>query len=393
MVCRLGEQRWRPMAPSGSFLVKLLLLLVAVIIFACTNTAQGSRDMEPLELWQQGKLRGANVYFPPTGPSQTPEEIADGLKALRSWGANLVVVPLQRVYDPEAPYNFHPEALAWTDLYVDAAKEAGLFVCVTCRTGPGRADFNKSYEIYQQPEAQEAYARMWRDIAKHYRDREIVVGYSVMCEPHPEDDYLKNGKTMAEAAEAMKGTPADWNALARRCTRAIREVDESKPIIIGATLWSYPQAFAFLEPTGDPRTVYAVHYYGPHGYSHQEPGGDVHYPGEVTGGHGGTTEMLNQETIRKAFEPVVCFQKEHKVPIFAGEFGCVRWAPDMLDYLRDVMDVYEEQGWSCAYWVLRSWDAMDIEGVADAADKERYPDTPQLQLFKTYFKRDDVFPK
>lgn len=380
------------MAPSVGKLVKLFVLVAAVIPFGCTNTAQGSKGMDPLELWRQGKLRGANVYFPPTGPRQTPEQITEGLKVLRSWGANLVVVPLQRVYDPEPPYDFSPEALAWTDRYVDAAEQAGLFVCVTCRTGPGRADFNKSYEIYQQPEAQKAYARMWRDIAKHYRDRQIVIGYSVMCEPHPDDGHLEKGLTPAEAAAAMKGTPADWNALARECTHAIREVDGSKPIIVGATLWSYPQAFEFLEPTGDSHTVYAVHYYGPHSYSHQEPGADVHYPGEVPA-HGGATETLDRAVIRKAFEPVLRFQKEHNVPIFAGEFGCVRWAPDMLDYLRDVIDLYEEQRWSWGYWVLRSWDAMDIEGVADAADKGRYPDTPQIQLFKTYFKRDDVFPE
>ena len=386
------DEHSRRRTASGGPLAKLSLLVVALVAFGFTNTAQGSKAMDPLELWRQGKLRGANVYFPPNGPQQTPEQIAEGLKALRSWGANLVVVPLQRVYDPEAPYAFHPEALAWTDLYVDAAEKAGLFVCVTCRTGPGRTDFNKSYEIYQQPEAQKAYARMWRDIAQHYRDRESVVGYSVMCEPHPDDGYLEKGLTPAEAAAAMKGTPADWNALARACTQAVREVDGAKPIIVGATLWSYPEAFEFLEPTGDSRTVYAVHYYGPHRYSHQEPGSDVHYPGEVPA-DGGAAETLDREVIRQAFEPVLRFQKEHKVPIFAGEFGCVRWAPDMLDYLRDVMDLYEEQGWSWAYWVLRSWDAMDIEGVADAADKGRYPDTPQLQFLKTYFKRDDVFPR
>jgi endoglucanase len=371
-----------------------LFAAVLITALACSPGSASNKDngLDALQLWREGELRGANVYFPPNGPASSAEKIAEDLEALRSWGANLVVVPLQRVYGPEPPYEFNPAALGWTDVYVDAAERAGLFVCITCRTGPGRADFNRSYEIYQDADAQEAYVRMWRRIAEHYRGRKSVTGYSLMCEPHPDDLWTKKGMSSAEAAQAMKGTPADWNALARECTQAIREADDSTPIVVGATLWSYPQAFEFLEPTGDSRTVYAVHYYGPHTYSHQEPGADVHYPGEVPG-YGGTTETLNGETIRRAFEPVVRFQEDHKVPIFAGEFGCVRWAPDMLDYLRDVMDLYEEQGWSWAYWVLRSWDAMDIEGIADPADKGRYPDTPQLQLFKTYFKRDDVFPK
>jgi len=374
-------------------LLRLWAVAAAVIALSLSvNTLQGSKRMDSFELWKQGKLRGANVYFPTTGPTVSDAQILEDLKALRSWGANLAVVPLQRVHDPEPPYTFHPEALVWTDRYVDAAEKAGLFVCITCRTGPGRADFDKSYEIYQQPEAQEAYARMWRDIAKHYRDRSIVIGYSVMCEPHPDDLFTEKGMTLAQAAEAMKGTPADWNALARKCTAAIREADPSKPIIIGAVSWSYPQAFEFLEPTGDPRTVYAVHYYGPHSYSHQERGGTVRYPGPVPA-YGGATEQLDKKVTTEAFEPVRRFQRKHKVPIFAGEFGCVRWAPDMLQYLTDVIDLYEAEHWSWAYWVLRSWDAMDIEGVADPNDKGRYPDTPQLRFFKSYFERDDVHPK
>lgn len=370
----------------------LQLLAVVALMLAPTHVEQRSKAMDPLALWQQGKLRGANAYFPPEGPRFSEQEILDAFKALRSWGANLVVVPLQGVYDPVPPYAFRLGALGWVDQYVAAAEAAGLFVCLTCRTGPGRADFDRSYEIYQQPEPQESYARMWRDVAENYRDRASVVGYSVMCEPHPDDSYLEQGMTMAEAAEAMKGTFADWNALARKCTLAIREVDPEKPIIVGATAWSYPEAFAFLEPTGDARTVYAVHYYGPHSYSHQQPDAGVVYPGPVPA-HGGATQQLDREVIWAAFAPVREFRAKHHVPIFAGEFGCMRWAPNQLEYLRDVMDLYESQGWSWAYWVLRGWDAMNLEMSTDPTDKQRYADTPQLQLFRSYFRKNDVFPR
>jgi endoglucanase len=380
------------MACLGSAVGLFVAVLITALACSPGSASNEEKELDALQLWREGELRGANVYFPPDGPASSAEKIAEGLKALRSWGANLVVVPLQRVYGAEPPYEFNPTALGWTDMYVAAAEKAGLFVCITCRTGPGRADFNRSYEIYQDAAAQEAYVRMWRRIAEHYGHRKSIVGYSLMCEPHPDDLYTKKGMSVAEAAEAMKGTPADWNALARECTNAIREADDSTPIVVGATVWSYPQAFEFLEPTGDSRTVYAVHYYGPHSYSHQEPGADVHYPGEVPG-YGGTTEALNREAIRRAFEPVVRFQEDHTVPVLAGEFGVMRWAPDSLEYLRDQLDLFEERGWSWAYWVLRSWNAMDIEGSADHEDKARYPDAPQLQLFKSYFGRNRIYSK
>ena len=61
-------------------------------------------------------------------------------------------------------------------------------------------------------------------------------------------------------------------------------------------------------------------------------------------------------------------------------------------WLRDQMDLYEQYGWSWAYWAFREWDVMNIERTADAADKVNRPDTPLLRLFKTYFAQNKQFP-
>jgi hypothetical protein len=36
---------------------------------------------------------------------------------------------------------------------------------------------------------------------------------------------------------------------------------------------------------------------------------------------------------------------------------------------------------------------MDIEMTAEPQDKSRHPDTPLLQLFKSYFSRNTAYPK
>jgi hypothetical protein len=55
------------------------------------------------------------------------------------------------------------------------------------------------------------------------------------------------------------------------------------------------------------------------------------------------------------------------------------------------MDLYEDYGWSWAYWAFQEWDAMNIERTADAADKVNHPDTLLRRLFKAYFVKDEQF--
>ena len=62
-----------------------------------------------------------------------------------------------------------------------------------------------------------------------------------------------------------------------------------------------------------------------------------------------------------------------------------------LGPLRRRLDLYEQEGWSWAYWAFREWDVMNIERTADPADKQNHPDTPLLRLFKTYFAKDKQF--
>ena len=132
-----------------------------------------------------------------------------------------------------------------------------------------------------------------------------------MCEPHPE-------------AEGAKPSGV-WNTLAKRITTAIREVDQQTPIIVDSAGYGYPQRFADLEPTGDAWTVYAVHMYSPRHFTHQKPEAPVTYPG-VVAKHVEPEENWDRKTIEKTLAPVREFERKYHVPIFAGEFGCSRWA-------------------------------------------------------------------
>jgi aryl-phospho-beta-D-glucosidase BglC (GH1 family) len=330
--------------------------------------AAASAQADALALWQRGALRGANVM-------QERGTVED-LRVLRSWGANLAEIPVLNVYEPDPPYAFQPDNLDRLDRAVKAAEEVGLYVALTCREGPGRADFNRSDEIWREAAAQDAYVQMWQQLAKHYRGRASIVGYDLMCEPHP---------------DRAAGLPlGDWNALAKRIATAIREVDSSTPILINSVGWAYPREFESLQPTGDPRTVYVVHFYDPHYYTHQKAGDKRVYPGFRLPGE--ESIAWDKAAIEARFAPVRAFEEAHGVAIFVGEFGCARYAPGAEQWLRDQLDLYEGYGWSWAYWAFREWDVMDIEKMPDAADRQRYPEAPLLRLFREYFARDTDFP-
>jgi len=344
---------------------KVLLLLCASMAVVVTSTNAAPPDT--FALWQRGALRGANVML--------AQCTVEDLRGLRGWGANLAEIPVLNVYSPVAPYEFKPENLAKLDQAVEAAEQAGLYVALTCREGPGRPDFERSHEIWRDAEAQEAYAKMWQEIASHYRGRASIVGYDLMCEPHPDDD----------ASRPL----GDWNALAQKITTAIRSVDQRTPILINSIGWAYPKQFAVLRPTGDTRTVYTVHFYDPHYYTHQKPGDHVIYPGFHVPGKG--TNAWDKVTLESQFDVVRAFQKEYRVPIFVGEFGCARYATGADQWLGDQMDIYEKYRWAWAYWAFREWDVMNIERTADPADKTNHADTPLLRLFKKHFSKDREF--
>jgi endoglucanase len=336
--------------------------------------------MHRFELWKSGALRGANAF-----PRHTPED----LRTLRGLGANLVSFGVESVLEFEAPFAL--KAGAFDDIAgaLERARGAGLFATINFRSAPGRKDFNYDHDIWRDYAYHDAFVRMWREVARELRGCGAA-GYDLMCEPHPED--LLQDVPREQRAEAMKGTPADWNELARRATEAIREVDEATPIIVNSTGWAYPQTFEYLEPTGDPRTVYSVHYYSPRLYTHQKPEQPVCYPG-VAPEHVEPEQYWDAEAMARTLRPVRDFQERVGAPVFSGEFGCARFAPGVTDFFRDQLSLYERWGWSWAYWDLRGWSVMDIELNGDPGDTQRYEETPVLGVFKEFFAKGQAWPK
>ncbi|NOX61882.1 MAG: glycoside hydrolase family 5 protein, partial [Chloroflexi bacterium] len=248
---------------------------------------------------------------------------------------------------------------------------------------PEEGWFDPAYynnRVWGDAAAQDAWAEMWRYTAQRYKDNPIVVGYDLMCEPnsnevgsYPLGDPLDEWDPEA-FYETYGGTLYDWNQLFPRITAAIREVDEQTPILVGGMGYSAIEWLPYVEPTDDPRTVYAVHQYAPHVYTHQHPPNvDYTYPGFFDANYDGRPEWVNRAWLENLLETVAAFRAERDAVVAVNEYGLVRWAPNADRFMKDEMDLFEAQGLNYALWAWESsW--PPIQEVIDAFNFRHGPD-------------------
>jgi hypothetical protein len=193
---------------------------------------------------------------------------------------------------------------------------------------------------------------MWRYTAERYQDNPVVAGYDLMVEPNA-NGVLLGTYDPAEFYPAQANTLYDWNQLHPDITAAIRQVDANTPILVGGMGWSAVDWLPYLQPSGDPRTVYVVHQYAPFVYTHQEPPLDLTYPGSFDADWDGVDDQVNRAWLDDLLSTVDTFVATHGVPVAANEFGVQRWEPGAAQFMDDEMDLFEERGMNYALWV---WD-------------------------------------
>jgi aryl-phospho-beta-D-glucosidase BglC (GH1 family) len=343
-----------------------LRLLVAIV---CAVPVTHAAD----RTW--GPYRGAD-----TSPTITEEDV----RAFAAIGGNLLRVTSnpRPLMDKSAPYELNEVNLRLLDALIGYCEKYKVRVVIDPHTTPGTeaATTTRPEDAFWSDFAiQDHLIRLWQHLARRYAGRgEVIAGYDLLNEP-----AIPNG--------GAADTPADWNLLVRKLVRAIRSSDTKHTIIIepptirgaGGTR-NRLQGMVYLEPPPDANVVYSPHMYEPHQFTHQGVQGrpePVGYPGMIAG------REWNRETIARTLEPVVEFQARYHVPIFMGEFSAPRWrGEDANRYLRDVIEVCEQHGWSWAYHAWREWEGWDAErDNSQRTNTKRQPSTPRLELLKSFF--------
>jgi len=273
-----------------------------------------------------------------------------------TWGANLVRFQMVRTWGNkpvgEAEYD------QWLDLQLERldqmlvwAKKYGFKVVVDLHSGPFMDQNALAHNrLIWNRRMNDKMVEVWQKIARRYKGTPEIYGYDLLNEPR-EDGYVFESDG-----------PLDWNRLTERVAKAIREIDPDTPIIIEPAPWGKPVGLTTFQPIDVPNVIYSIHFYTPHDITHQgvskgEPYTGASYPSEIKG------VKWNKEQLRKMLLPAREFQLKWNVPIFVGEFGCIRWAPGDTgpNYLRDGIDLFEEFGWDWTFHAYREWDGWSVE--------------------------------
>jgi len=331
---------------SGTVEFDLSKLKIRVLHSADNDTYRAEYTPEV-----QNRIRRRGVMLPQRDMTR------DDLETLAKWNVNLIRFQFCRNWGRRgtdrdlADYDrWFDERLNNLDYLVSEAPKYGIQVVIDLHTPPGGwKDPHNVMCMFSELEYAGHFLELWQKLATHFKGNPGVWAYDLINEPRA---LKKNGFD-------------DWK-LQLIAAQLIREIDPDTPILVttnwggGTGCWDEMRAFELKN------IIYQLHFYNPIGYTHQY----VHqkrrpdepfrtYPGEIT--QNAKTESWDKERLRRELNGVLNFSKKHNAKIYVGEFSAIGWAPGADRYLRDCIELFEENGWDWSYHSFRESPFWNVE--------------------------------
>ncbi len=316
---------------------------------------------------------------------------------IADWGFDNIRLPFdypKMCSGPDTTY-MKESGLVWIDTGIEWAEKAGLKVILDMHELPGYTFMDpvnnpdQTPPLFTDPAQREFFYDLWRVLARRYLGR------------FP-------GMVFELANEIAAPTAQQWNELAAGAIAAIREIDATRPIVVGSNCWNVCSTYVDLAAINDPNIIYNFHFYNPFTFTHQRAswspevmyyGQTVNYPGNSPGlrtaaaraeseGKVGVAGMLNNlaeffedrvsdkqhlvELIAASFD----FAEKHQVPLYCGEFGVYDFAPvpDAMRWYRDTLEIFAEKNVSWSAW---SYKGMGF-GIVDNEGNVRNPELLEI---------------
>ena len=320
-----------------------------------------------MQLFRGSALRGfALAELPDNG--REIYTVSD-FKNLAATGANVVRVSIQlrkckgceRYDPPEEDIRYAERVLARGERY-------GFRVVVVLLATP----WGNQSDYWNSESLKADIVKKWGQVAMRLRGFAALQAYDLINEPVVPGAMRASGLTQ-------------WHDLATKIARELRTLDPDTPLMFEPTAWGLPGSFWQTEPLAMPGVVYSFHLYAPHEFTSQGLPG---YPDTLSYPSAGWDKARLAQAMHEARK----FAATHKVPMFIGEFSCVRWAPagSCPRYLADAVSLFEAEGWGWAYHCWRcyqGWDAevppnVPREQRAGFLPEHRGSDNPTLLLLK-----------
>lgn len=312
--------------------MKATILSIAATL-ALTITLAHAQPKTADAFEQNKKLgRGVNIIgYDPIWRSKERARFQEKYyRLLKEAGFNSVRINLHpfRHMDADNHWALRDSWLEVLDWAMKHAQEQGLMVIL---------DLHEFNAIGKDPEAnKEKFLAFWRQISTRYQNAPESVVFEILNEP------------------SQKLTPPMWNNYLSEALAIIREKNLTRTVIVGPAFWNSVDHLHELElPDADRNLIVTVHYYKPMEFTHQGASW-TNQRDKLGVDWSATPEQLG--AMKRDFDKVSAWAKEHNRPIYLGEFGAYDKAPmeSRVRYISSVTRAAEQRGWSWGYWQFDS---------------------------------------
>lgn len=284
----------------------------------------------------------------------------DGYRALAKYGFRYVRLsfPKRPLMESVPPFKLDPSAIPLLDRHLALAKEAGVKVVVDPHYFPGmsgRYSMKPSDQIWGDPNFEDAVVQFWSDFSKANRGKgDTLFAYDLLNEPSP-PFFIKG-------VDRCSYLISFYN----RIISAVRENDPDRYLIV-----QFPMALGVGGKSTNQMdgarcfpnerwksVIYSFHMYDPGQFTHQ---GVAVFPTPVyLYKKDGRDAVLKY--LRGRLDVVKAWQGKNGAPVVVGEFGASIYSGREGDqYIRDLLDLFDEYGWGWFFHSFREADVWDPE--------------------------------
>lgn len=182
----------------------------------------------------------------------------EDIRYIRQTGMNTIRIPFHYKLFTHEDYmglNNNQDGFQRIDSLVSWCRESQIYLILDMHDAPGGQTGDNIDDSYGYPwlmtseESQLQFVSIWKDIAAHYKDEPVILGYDLLNEPiaHYFTDDLKKLNAALEPVY-------------KRAVAAIREVDNNHIVLLGGAQWN-SNFKVFTDSKFDSKLMYTCHRY------------------------------------------------------------------------------------------------------------------------------------
>lgn len=289
------------------------------------------------------------------------------IETIAGWGVDHVRVPVDYQVVKDKEENTIEEGFGYISDCIAWCRKYGLKMILDLHKTAGYAFDERGGEdpdvFFKDAYLQQRFISLWQEFAERFGKYHDMLAFELL-----------NEVVNPSVAE-------DWNAIAKRTIRAIREIAPDNYILIGGVCYNNAISIPLLDEPYDDKIVYNFHCYDPMVFTHQKAywvegmtkDFEMSYPasleeyreksmpfGKEAMGAIFTEDLkeMGTEFFETLFTEALRIAKERNVPLYCGEYGVIDQAPleDTVRWYQDIHEVFEKYGIGRAAWTYKDKD-------------------------------------